>query len=94
QAAGFQDTWLTLRHNESDGFTCCHDADLSNVAPGLNQRIDLIFARGFGRGERMRGAFHRILFRVPGPLYPIWQSDHAGVIARLERPRREGEEEQ
>jgi hypothetical protein len=76
----------------SDGFTCCHDADLSNVAPGLNQRIDYVLARGFGGGDGMKGEFHRILVRVPGPFYPIWQSDHAGVIVQLERPRREGQD--
>jgi endonuclease/exonuclease/phosphatase family metal-dependent hydrolase len=92
RAAGFQDAWVTLSHGENDGFTCCHDADLSNEAPGLNQRIDFVLARGFGREEGMMGAIRRILVRVPGPVYPIWQSDHAGVIARLERPQREGQE--
>ncbi len=86
-AAGFSDVWAELRPR-SDGFTCCHVADLSNTAPDLDQRIDYVFARGLGsRRDPVKGEVHlvgnRASDKIPGPFFPIWPSDHAGIVANL-----------
>jgi hypothetical protein len=47
-----------------------------------------VMVRGFGGEDGIHGEIQRILRRVAGPAYPIWLSDHAGVIARLEPPAR------
>ncbi len=85
-AAGFTDTWDDTAGDP--GFTCCHVADLSNPAPTLTARIDLILVRG-GLEGGARGTLTgvRAEERVAGPAGPIWASDHAGVVARL-RPAR------
>lgn len=87
---GFADVWHVLRP-ASEGFTCCQDGDLANAGPGLNQRIDYVFARGFGQGDAaVRGDIVKVGFRPTekfmGPLYPIWPSDHAGLLATLVVP--------
>jgi hypothetical protein len=85
--SGFLDTWRVLRRG-SEGYTCCQVADLSNPVSALHQRIDFVWARGLGRpGEPVIGQAR--LFdaqpgsRVPGPMFLIWPSDHAGVQATL-----------
>jgi endonuclease/exonuclease/phosphatase family metal-dependent hydrolase len=88
--AGFSDVWAELRPRAS-GFTCCHFADLSNAQPDLNQRIDYVFARGTGvRRFPVLGGVHLVgesaRDKVPGPLYPLWPSDHAGIVATLVTP--------
>ena len=88
--AGFVDSWESLRQREP-GFTCCELADLSNAAALLSQRIDYVFARGFGEsGAHLKGRIklvgERASDRVPGLFYPVWPSDHAGVVARLRTP--------
>ncbi len=82
--AGFTDAWGALRPGAL-GFTCCEAADLSNQVAGLSQRIDYVFVRGLAgsRGNvlgqvEIVGA--RPGDRVAGPFYPIWPSDHAGVV--------------
>ncbi len=87
---GFTDVWRSLKP-ESEGFTCCQDGDLANEANGLNQRIDYVFARGFGYGEaNVAGEITKIGYRpidrVRGPAYLLWPSDHAGLVARLVVP--------
>jgi endonuclease/exonuclease/phosphatase family metal-dependent hydrolase len=84
---GFANVWEVLRP-WSDGFTCCHAADLSNPADAFDERIDHVFVRGF---ESVTGT---ILLtgkwpweKVAGPFYPLWASDHAGVYAALRLPR-------
>ncbi|MEP7325961.1 MAG: endonuclease/exonuclease/phosphatase family protein [Gemmatimonadota bacterium] len=82
QRAGFTDTWAALAPGER-GLTCCHLANLANETATFDQRIDYIFARGFGA----HGQVNRIGFtrpeRIPGPFHSIWPSDHAGVVASL-----------
>jgi hypothetical protein len=82
--AGFVDVWGALNAGDA-GFTCCHLADLSNATPTLRQRIDYVFERGMG--DPLKGKVtlvgERSKDRVPGPLYPIWPSDHAGVVAKF-----------
>jgi endonuclease/exonuclease/phosphatase family metal-dependent hydrolase len=85
--AGFTDVWTALKPNQ-DGFTCCHLADLSDSRSNFVKRIDFVFARGFGHGNRDLNGWVTIVGdqpgdRLTGPLYPIWPSDHAGVAAKL-----------
>lgn len=84
-SGGFTDSWAALRPG-ARGFTCCEVADLSNHVAVLNQRIDYVFARGIGGPNGSLLGVVTIVGeqpgdRVPGPSYPIWPSDHAGVVA-------------
>ncbi|HEV8400415.1 MAG TPA: endonuclease/exonuclease/phosphatase family protein [Gemmatimonadales bacterium] len=89
-SAGFTDSWRALRPGVI-GFTCCEAADLSNELPALDQRIDYVFARGFGLSSAaaagLRGQIDRFgdvpADRVAGVAYPVWPSDHAGLVATL-----------
>lgn len=92
--AGFSDVWPELRPR-SPGFTCCHFEDLSNPRPDLDQRIDYVFARGTGtRRHPVIGRVHltgaRSPEKVPGPVHPLWPSDHAGIVATLVTPPARG----
>ena len=85
-AAGYTDLWA-VRHPGAVGYTCCLAADLSNKVAKFDQRIDYIFARDLPtqQGQTLiigntPGA------RVPGPSYPIWPSDHAGLIGTFLAP--------
>jgi endonuclease/exonuclease/phosphatase (EEP) superfamily protein YafD len=85
--AGFTDVWAALRPGVS-GETCCHADDLSDKVARFNQRIDYVFARGFGKdGAGLQGSI--TLFgdqpseHVAGPFGSIWPSDHAGLVASL-----------
>jgi endonuclease/exonuclease/phosphatase family metal-dependent hydrolase len=85
--AGFVDVWSELRPRQ-DGYTCCHLSDLSNPREDFYKRIDYVFARGFDHRRRDVNGWITLVGddrrdRSPGPLYPIWPSDHAGVAARL-----------
>ncbi len=85
--AGYTDIWAAFRPG-TDGFTCCHAINLTNDRIP-DKRIDYIFSRGFGRQvEVAEGLIRRITFwpgeMVPGPLHPIFASDHAGLVARLD----------
>jgi endonuclease/exonuclease/phosphatase family metal-dependent hydrolase len=87
--AGFRDVWEEV-NGHRDGYTCCHEPDLSNMSGRgvLNQRIDYVFVRGAAEhGGRLSGRA-RLLGddvgeRVAGPEYRIWPSDHAGVVATV-----------
>jgi len=85
--AGYTDSWRALRPGVI-GFTCCERPDLSNQLPDLGQRIDYVFARGMGGGAAgLRGQIDRFgdvpADRVAGAAYPVWPSDHAGLVATL-----------
>jgi endonuclease/exonuclease/phosphatase family protein len=87
--SGFADVWAVLRPNQA-GLTCCHSIQLTNSQP-LTERIDFILARGFEhRSDPVTGFIVRVgLFPwelLPGPLHPIFVSDHAGLVARLNGP--------
>lgn len=84
--ADYTDLWAA-RHPGAVGYTCCFAADLSNKVAKFDQRIDYIFARDMStqQGQTLiigntPGA------RVPGPSYPIWPSDHAGLIGTFLAP--------
>jgi hypothetical protein len=54
----------------------------------LDARIDYVFARDFSGGIiGVRGQIDRFgdvpADRVAGSAYPVWPSDHAGLIATL-----------
>jgi hypothetical protein len=85
--AGFTDAWAALRPG-AVGYTCCHQPDLSDSVAAFYQRIDYVFTRGLGAaGQGVRGKVDRFgevpSDRTAGPAYPIWPSDHAGMIAAL-----------
>jgi hypothetical protein len=83
--AGFEDVW----NRGEPGYTCCHDEDLLNTAPDLDQRIDIVFLRGFRSssmgsiGGRVRLVGDKARDRLSSGL---WPSDHAGVVASLRLP--------
>jgi endonuclease/exonuclease/phosphatase family metal-dependent hydrolase len=87
--AGFTDTWRALHPGAgADGLTCCHVADLSDKLANFDQRIDYVWTRGFARDNgTIQGGIDRFgnvpADRVAGPAYPIWPSDHAGLVAEL-----------
>jgi hypothetical protein len=88
--AGFTDVWRALRPGVQ-GLTCCHASDLSDKIPRFDERIDYVFARGFGHGNQtVLGKATRIGLspsdRISGPLGKIWISDHAGLIVTLLLP--------
>lgn len=85
--AGFTDTWAALRPGVR-GFTCCEAPDLSNQVAQLDQRIDYVFTRGIsGPNGTVLGQVTIVGDqpgeRVAGPAFPIWPSDHAGLVATL-----------
>lgn len=86
EGAGLADAWAALRPGVV-GFTCCHLADLSDQIAPFSQRIDYVFVRGVSHGGDLLGQISRTgelpAERVAGPEHPIWPSDHAGLIARL-----------
>lgn len=89
-SAGFSDVWAALRPGVR-GFTCCQISDLSNHVAVLDQRIDYVFARGIGGPHGNLLGQVTIIGdqpgdRVAGPFYPIWPSDHAGVVVDFLMP--------
>jgi hypothetical protein len=86
-STGFTDSWAALRPG-AQGLTCCHVADLSDKVADFDQRIDYILTRGFSRGDgKLFGQVDRFgdtpADRLPGPAYPVWPSDHVGLLAAL-----------
>ncbi len=88
--AGFVDVWQEFRPGV-EGYTCCHLTDLSNPLPGHTKRLDYVLARGVGHPNAgLQGTVDRLGDvagdRIAGPYYPIWPSDHAGLVARFVLP--------
>jgi endonuclease/exonuclease/phosphatase family metal-dependent hydrolase len=85
--AGLTDAWPLLRGSTA-GFTCCHAVNLANAMQQFTKRIDYVFVRDGREGGTVTGAIQRIgdatTDRFPGPLHPLWPSDHAGLVARLD----------
>jgi len=88
-SSGFTDTWTAMHPGVgADGLTCCHVADLSDQVAPFDQRIDYVWTRGFARDNgTIQGSIDRFgnvpADRLTGPAYPIWPSDHAGLVAEL-----------
>jgi len=85
--SGYTDGWRALRPGVQ-GLTCCHAADLSDQVANFDQRIDYVFTRGFVRDDgKLFGQIDRFGDvpgdRVAGSAYPVWPSDHAGLMAAL-----------
>jgi endonuclease/exonuclease/phosphatase family metal-dependent hydrolase len=82
--AGFEDAWTSGGDPGAAGTTCCHDLDLRNASPQLDERIDFVLIRNAERvvieawvvGDELTD-------RTPSGL---WPSDHAGVAARIRAP--------
>ena len=88
--AGFSDAWASLRPGVS-GATCCHLSDLSNQVASFTQRLDYVFARGLdGAQGRLQGRISILGDqpgdRITGPFYPLWASDHAGIVMEFLLP--------
>lgn len=84
---GFTDVWPALRPGVN-GYTCCHLADLSEPVPNLEKRIDYIWSHDIGHPSAgLQGRIDRWgevpADRMVGPAYPIWPSDHVGLVAEL-----------
>ncbi|HSJ32362.1 MAG TPA: endonuclease/exonuclease/phosphatase family protein [Longimicrobiales bacterium] len=85
-AAGFEDVWNRAGH---PGYTCCHAEDLLNEQSTLDQRLDVVFVRGFRTapqgsiGARVQLVGDRSVDRLSSGL---WPADHAGVVASLRLP--------
>ena len=76
-AAGLVDLWADTYPGEI-GLTCCALKDLSAWSPTEQQRIDLVFSRGFAADGRV--------WRTDGALIPalgIFPSDHRGVVGEV-----------
>jgi endonuclease/exonuclease/phosphatase family metal-dependent hydrolase len=86
EGAGFTDAWAALRPGVV-GLTCCHLSDLSDQIAPFSQRIDYVFVRGASHPGNLLGQIWRTgdvpADRIAGPDHPIWPSDHAGLVAKL-----------
>jgi hypothetical protein len=86
--AAFTDVWPLLHEGET-GNTCCHEYDLANATAAFTKRIDYIFVRGMQHpGSDYPSSLMTLVGddpadRVTGPAYPIWPSDHAGLVATM-----------
>jgi hypothetical protein len=85
--AGMIDVWPALRPG-ADGSTDRHPYDLSDAVPRFTRRLDYIMVRGISTPSgKLQGRITLLgdtpSERVRGSAGPIWQSDHAGVIASL-----------
>jgi hypothetical protein len=90
--AGFTDAWLLQPGKIDEGFTCCHDGDLSNTQPGFLQRIDLVLLRnmnGLGPQGGMPQVQASVFNNEPKDLkkYGVWSSDHGHVVAHIVLPK-------
>jgi endonuclease/exonuclease/phosphatase family metal-dependent hydrolase len=85
--AGLMDVWSLLR-GTAVGYTCCHLPNLSNPEKHFTKRIDYVFVRDGRERGAVTGVIQRIgdakTDRFAGPLHPLWASDHAGLVARLD----------
>jgi endonuclease/exonuclease/phosphatase family metal-dependent hydrolase len=84
-AAGFRDVWS---RGGDPGYTCCQDKTLRNKHSELDQRLDIIFIRGFDTARFTADGQPRIVGHTVGERMRIglWPSDHAGVVAKLRLP--------
>jgi hypothetical protein len=75
--AGYLDIW----GERPNGLTCCHAEDLSNHLAAFDQRLDVIFTKGFADFA----APAQVVGNHPGDRRGtnLWPSDHAGVFTRL-----------
>src|SRR5258706_2353179 len=93
-SSGFTDTWTAMHPRAAaDSLTCWHVADLSDQVANFDQRIDYIWTRGVARDHgTIQGSIDRFgnvpADRLAGAAYPIWPSDHAGLVVALREEAR------
>jgi endonuclease/exonuclease/phosphatase family metal-dependent hydrolase len=90
-AAGYTDVWTLRPQPDRSGNTCCHAADLSNVLPELEQRIDLLLTRNVDELGPSSGRENAQVWLVGDVVRDrrwagLWPSDHAGVLGRMVFP--------
>jgi PGF-CTERM protein len=82
----FTDAYAT-QHPDSDGFTCCQAADLTNEESQLEKRVDAVLGRGLTPTAASRVGHEpddRISFDADSGPVELWPSDHAGVVATFQ----------
>jgi len=84
----FRDPYARL-HPDTPGNTCCQAPDLRNDRSRLNRRIDVVLCRGGVRATEIGRVNHRArdrrtLWRGDESV-SVWPSDHAGLVATIER---------
>jgi endonuclease/exonuclease/phosphatase family metal-dependent hydrolase len=79
--AGYTDAWAAT-HPGEPGLTCCHATSLTNPAPTLDERIDIVFGRGLDPVSA------EVVGEDPADRTAsgLWPSDHAGVVATFGIP--------
>ena len=78
-ASGYTDVW-NLRPGNSDGYTCCHDEDLSVTDVVHDERIDVIFSRVPPTEVKANVLGGKLSERVLG----LRPSDHCTVTGELD----------
>lgn len=78
-ATGFKDAWGAVNPGDP-GNTCCHAADLRNLALEHNRRLDLILTRG-----AITPLSARLVAAEPAARTAsgVWPTDHAGLQVKL-----------
>jgi endonuclease/exonuclease/phosphatase family metal-dependent hydrolase len=79
RSAGLADAWAGANPGDP-GYTCCENADLTDAAPALDERIDLVFTRGPWQAVKASLVGATADDKTAGGL---WPSDHAGVVVKL-----------
>jgi endonuclease/exonuclease/phosphatase family metal-dependent hydrolase len=81
-AAGYTDIWTQF--GGRSGYTCCQADDLMNFESALSKRIDLIFVRPSAYSEFLPSpAWVTGDQQSDKTAFGLWNSDHAGVAAKL-----------
>jgi endonuclease/exonuclease/phosphatase family metal-dependent hydrolase len=80
--AGYTDIWTQF--GGRSGYTCCQADDLMNFESALSKRIDLIFVRPSAYSEFLPSpAWVTGDQQSDKTAFGLWNSDHAGVAAKL-----------
>ncbi|MFN8184555.1 MAG: hypothetical protein U0R23_09050 [Candidatus Nanopelagicales bacterium] len=74
----FTDSWQ--RKRDGKGLSCCQNAALSNPVSENDTRIDLVLIHGKAKGK---GSVNTNSTPFRDTPVPLWESDHAGVVALL-----------
>jgi endonuclease/exonuclease/phosphatase family metal-dependent hydrolase len=74
----FTDAWNVKK--DGQGLSCCQNSELSNPVSENDLRIDFVFTRG---SVKAKGAKNTNITPWRATPVPLWESDHAGVVAKL-----------
>lgn len=83
-AAGFKDAWAVKR-GADPGLTCCQATNLLNPISQLSSRVDLVLFRGSIQVTDIELVGEKSSNRTASGR---WPSDHAGVVATLQIPKK------